>query len=516
MQKKQKPFSSSADARRATQNNPFQPKRSAERDAFPAVGMTLNGYTAPKSTRRGQNPVKPQSKFARFRSKFTKKRIIIGIVIIILAIVGWLGWKIIYNAERLFGGNIFSALTSTKLDGEDEGRVNILLAGNSADDIGHQGATLTDSIMVISIDTRNSTAFMMSIPRDLYVRIPGNGYGKINSVFPAGERSNFSEDDYAEGGMGLLQKVIEDNIGLKTHYNALVNYTALREAVDSVGGVDVTIQSTDRRGLYDSSKDYYTGGVLVRLSNGKHTLNGQQALNLARARGEGRGSYGYANSDFTRTENQRKLILALRAKATSAGVLTNPVRISGLFDAIGGNVSTDLTLGHVRRLQEVTKGIDVANIQSIGLNDADGENLLENYRTSRGESALVPAAGIDDYGDIQAYIERITSTDPVVRENAKIVILNGTTTSGLAAQESDTLEDKKYNVVDIGDADTETVTTTQIIDVTKTKSGTRQALLKQYGGSTATTTNPYANRYDADIIVVIGSDRIPSSSSSNN
>lgn len=491
----------------------MKPVNDARNKDFPGVGMTLNTYASNNAKTRARQPTaspQPKGRFARFRSKITRKRIMLCIVVIILLAVGWLGWKLAYNAQRLFGGNVFSALTSSKLQGEDVGRVNILLAGNSADDVGHDGGSLTDSIMIMSVDTKNKTAFMMSVPRDLYVRIPDVGSGKINAVYPNGERQAFSENGYAKGGMGLLQKVIERDLGIRCDYYALVNYNALREAVNSVGGISFNVESSDKRGLYDPSKDYVTNGPLVKLTNGVHTLNGQQALNLARARGDARGSYGFANSDFDRTENQRKLILALRSKATSAGVLTNPIKLGKLFDAAGNNVETNFTLSDVRRLYDVTKGIGGSAITSVGLNDADGQNLLANYRTPRNESALVPAAGTYDYSDIQRYIQRLTSTNLVVRENAETVVLNGTTTSGIAAKEQAALETKNIRVSLIADADTEDYATTRIIDLSGgAKPATLKALQKRYAGSTITTTDTFAGKYDVDFIIIAGADRIP-------
>lgn len=493
------------------------PKKAAKTTiaaGFPTVGMTLSTYSgsAKQSNNSFAPPKQPRttSRWSRFWGGFSIKRVCLVLLAVVLLTVGYLGFKFAYNANRLFGANVFSALTSSKLDGEDSGRVNILLAGNSADDPGHQGGSLTDSIMILSVDTKNNTAYMMSIPRDLYVSIPGHGHQKINSVYPIGEKEEFSQGGYADGGMGLLQKIIQTNLGITTQYYALVNYNALRDATNSVGGVDITVASSDKRGLYDPSKDWATGGILVKLANGRQHLNGQQALDLARARGDARGSYGFANSDFDRTAHQRQLILALRDKATTAGVLTNPVKLGKLFDSAGANVKTDFNLGDIRRLYDITKGINAANIQSIGLNNADGVNLLDNYRTPRGESALIPAAGLDNYEDIQQYLKRVTSSNPVVRENATIVLLNGTETSGLAARQSDLLEAKNIAVDSVGDAGTAEYTTTQIIDVTGGKKpGTLAALKKALPGSTVTTVNPYGTKYKADFIVILGTDRVP-------
>lgn len=471
--------------------------------------MTLNTYSSSKGNNRSAaskaaKPVKQR--------KVTGKRVATIIGIIMLILVGWLGWKFLYNAHRLFGGNPFSALTSSKLKGESSGRVNLLMAGNSADDPGHQGGTLTDSIMILSIDTKNKTAFMLSIPRDLYVSVPGYGHQKINAVYPLGEKIKFDQSGYAKGGMGLLQKTIKQDFGITSHYYALVNYNALRDAVNAVGGVDITIQSSDRRGLYDPNKDWSTGGPLVKLTNGKHHLNGQQALNLARARGDSSRSYGFANSDFTRAEHQRQLILAIRSKATSAGVLSNPLKLSKLFDSIGNNVDTDMTLGNARRMYEITKDLSGGNIQSVGLNDANGKNLLTNYRTARGESALIPAEGLDDFSAIQRFIQQLTSANLLVREGADVVVLNGTAHNGLASRESDILEEKNFSVSAIADADSENYTKTQIIDLSNGgKPNTKKALQAVYKGSTVTTVNPYGSKYKVDFIVVVGADRIPSS-----
>src|SRR6185437_12301972 len=187
-------------------------------------------------------------------------------------------------------------------------------------------------------------------------------------------------------------------------------------------------------------------------TNGVHHLNGTQALDLARARGDAPGAYGFARSDFDRTEHQRELILALKAKALNAGVLANPFTLSSLFDSVGKNVRTDFTLGEVRRLYDIGKNIKDGSIQSIGLNDANGVNYLASYTSPTGQSALMPAAGLDDFSKIQAYISRLTTNNPIVKEGASVVVLNGTNTAGLAAKAQAALTTHDINVAAIGDA----------------------------------------------------------------
>lgn len=358
------------------------------------------------------------------RPKRSWKKIVAWIMGIIVAIAlvagGWVAWKILRNELKIFGwGGITSLFNQEKLNGEDSGRVNLLLAGNSADDANHGGANLTDSIMIVSIDVKNNTAFMLSIPRDLYVDIPGNGYAKINEAYQDGEADHFSEAGYANGGMGLLEKTVSQHFGIPIHYYALVDYAAVRQAVDAVDGIDVTISSTDPRGLYDPSPDLNNNyKPLVKLSNGVNHLDGVQALGLARARGDHYGSYGYGTGDFTRTANQRAILLALKKKAVASSTLTNPIKLGQLFDSFGNNVKTDLTLGNAKRLYEISKKVPDSAITSVGLNDVDGKSLLTSYTNRLGQSTLIPRAGIDDFSELKALVQKLTTPAATPQPNA--------------------------------------------------------------------------------------------------
>lgn len=508
--------------RRSARPRPVQDIVTAKQQAanFPSVGMTLRSYQYdPRDHRRrniGSPTVVKRGWRQRLRKRITLKRGVLTLAIVMLLVGGWVGGKFIYNAHKLFGGNILSVLTTTKLNGEGDGRVNILLAGNSADDPGHSGGQLTDSIMLISIDTKNNKAFLLSIPRDLWVKVPGDGHQKINGAYVTGESNDFSADGYPAGGMGALEKVVSQNLGLPIHYYALVNYRAFQQAVDSVGGIDLNIQSDDPRGLYDPNIDWTTKGPLVKLSNGQHHLSGQQALDLARARGDAYNSYGFAASDFSRTEHQRQMMVALKNKVITAGTLANPAKLSSLTDAIGNNVVTDFQLNEVHRLYDLTKKIDNSHISSLSLNDANGKSLLASYATPNGQSALIPADGIDDFTSIQAFIKRQTSSDPVVQEAATIVVLNGTSTNGLASKLKTQLTAKNIIVTKTGDALTSTQTVTSIIDVSGGKKpATSAALVKQFGAH-LTTVNPYVNTYKANFIVVLGADQAAKTSASGN
>ena len=176
-----------------------------------------------------------------WKFKWKIKTTILVVLAVLIGLTGWFGSDVLASINKAFHGNIISdvkaVLGQNTLNGESTGRVNILVAGDSTDDPGHQGAALTDSIMLLSIDTKNHTGFMLSIPRDLWVYVPGmNSYQKINA---ANDVSGFSAAGLPSGGMGQLQQIVQDDLGIPVDYYALVNYAAFEDAVNDVGGITI-------------------------------------------------------------------------------------------------------------------------------------------------------------------------------------------------------------------------------------------------------------------------------------
>lgn len=252
--------------------------------------------------------------------------------------------------------------------------------------------------MVLSL-SKSKENYMLSVPRDLYVQIPGEGRAKINEAFQDGERSGFNEEGYTEGGVGLLQKTITEKLGLEIHNYALVDYAAVREIVDALGGITVTIDSSDERGIYDANFQPHEGGPL-ELSNGQHTIDGQTALRLTRARGATSKSYGFPQSDLNRTQNQQQVLAAIKNELNWKLVL-DPRKNSKIFTALGNNIETDVEISEVIPIYRMFIKTPDSQMKSVVLNDFNGKNLLKSYRTPSGQSALIPAAGINDYSEIQ-------------------------------------------------------------------------------------------------------------------
>jgi len=389
-----------------SKKNPTPRKRPAD------YHKLVNTAYQPTTTRRRplseESLLKTQPEEDKKRWFTWKKGLLLFFLVLLtpFVVIGIWDLKNFSNAtSKLFGSsNAFGILAQTPPKSTD-GRTNILLVGYSADDPEHGGATLTDSIMVLSLDKDRKSGYMLSIPRDLYVDIPGEGYAKINEAFQDGERSGFHEPGAPAGGMGLLEKTVTQVTGLEIHNYALINYTTVREIVDALGGITVNIQSPDPRGIYDPNFQPQEGGPL-KLPNGPQTVDGQTALRLTRARGATYGSYGFPESDFNRTQNQQLVLNAIKAELNWKLVL-DPRTNGKIFNAVGNNIQTDVKLSEVIPLYRMFTSVPNDQLKSVTLNNINDVNLLRGYTTRLGQSALIPAAGIDNYEDIQAAIQSL-------------------------------------------------------------------------------------------------------------
>ena len=330
-----------------------------------------------------------------------KKTIVITIVsllsLIILAI-GYVGVRLSLSGGQMFNGNPLIALFSNQdLKRDDNGRSNVLIFGTSEDDPGHSGATLADSIMVLSVDQDTKDAVTISIPRDLWVSYDTpcsiGEEGKINAAYSCALSA--SSQDETVASLEFAKKVGKV-VGLDIQYYAKVNYSFVRESVDALGGIDVTIDSRDSRGIYDVN----TG---LKLPNGQSFINGEQALDLARARGSS-GGYGLEQSNFDREKNQQAVLRAIQQKAVSGGTLANPLKALNLVDSLSANIKTNVESTELRAIIETAAGMQSNEIASLPLNST--ENPLVTTGTYNSQSIVRPIKGLFDYSDIQSYIEQ--------------------------------------------------------------------------------------------------------------
>lgn len=492
--------------------------RHARRSSM-GVDMTLDDTDIPgkKKPRKGFRIRKP--------SKRMVKMLAILLLVALIGYGGFFAWKVISNSSKVFNGNPFAALFNQKeLKTDQYGRTNVLLFGTSEDDAAdgangnHPGAYLTDSIMIASFSKTDKNAYLLSVPRDLWVDYGQqcfNGYkGKINAYYLcATGQNNDGTPSNEVAGQSALRQMVGSIFGISLQYSVHVDYKVLEQAVDAVGGVTVTIDSRDPRGVLDRNFDWTCRYkcYMVKYPNGPASLDGIHALYLARARGDdnGQATYGFGGGNFDREKYQQKILIALKQKATSAGVLSNPVTVTNLLDSLGNNVRTNIQSDEIKSFISLLQGVNTDQMKQLTL--VEPGKMLVTTGMVDGQSVVEPAAGVYDYGDIQHYIKTNISGDKISQENADISVLNSSGVSGQAAKLADKIEAVG---IPVGTIDTAPTGINQgsivIYDQTGGKKPATLAKLKSTvsGAKVVTTGLPSGVTSSSDFVIIVGTNGV--------
>lgn len=425
-------------------------------------------------------------------------KVLLGILAVILLLAAFVGYKIYKSYNKVLVKNMGSSAIGLKSDvvepeklkGEGDGRINILLLG--VGDAGHAGENLSDTMIVASYDPATKDTAMLSIPRDMYVRIAGNGYSKINNAHAFGEQ-------YKQGdGPELAKKTVSEFLGIPIHYYVRTDFSALKQAVDLVGGVDVKIPEdlTDPEYPCEKNENIACGFSIMA---GEQHFNGSAALKYARCR------KGDCGDDYGRAKRQQDILVALREKANSQNLLTNPLKINEMINIVKNNVRTDLAVWEIERLSTILKEIDPNLINSKVIDNKTTQLVVDSNLD--GASVVVPAAGVGNYKDIQSYVRSIFIDGYIKKEAATIKVLNGTSNQTLTKLVSDELKSYNYNVVSSGAADSNNIKSTQIIDYSGGKNTYTIALLEKRLGVKAIAAEKDPNNPEpTDIQIIIGVD----------
>ena len=235
---------------------------------------------------------------------------------------------------------------------------------------GDAGLTFrTDSLMILSIDPATKAIGVLSIPRDLLVQAPGFAEPmKINTVLPNGESRG--------GGPRLLQQTVQYNFGMRIHSYILMDFQALIDLVDIIGGIQISIDYTIDDPKYP---DMNYGYDPLYIPEGTHWLNGYNALRFARTR--------HGNNDMRRAERQQQVLYAIHDRLLSFEMIPRLIaQAPQLWQTLSDNFYTSLELGQAVQLGLYVKDIDISSISTGVMN----YNYVEDYTTDDGLFALVP------------------------------------------------------------------------------------------------------------------------------
>ncbi|MBI2335068.1 LCP family protein [Candidatus Daviesbacteria bacterium] len=311
------------------------------------------------------------------------------------------------------------------------GFVNVLLLGLAGGN--HDGSTLTDTIIIASLNLKTKKVYLLSIPRDLW--LPALRV-KVNAV-------------YQSGGLNLAKIVTGNIVGLPIHYGLRVDFAGFVKAVDILEGIEVTVErqfddynypiagkeedlcgfreeerefsEEEAKGLNilpgkqkvlispegtiatDSAKEdqgakYFTCRFeRISFKKGKTLMDGETALKFVRSR---HGTNGEA-SDFARSKRQQLTLQALRSRLLSAQTLLDAQKLSQLTKTFGSSIDTDISVKDSLEFARLFKDVD--SVQNFILDDS----LLAHPNPADYGGAYVLISEDDDFSNIQEYVRRV-------------------------------------------------------------------------------------------------------------
>lgn len=424
---------------------------------------------------------------------FQKKgwRITFLVLLVILIVAGsyfaylYASGKRIFDPNNLTGSPFFAKGSNYQLRGEGDGRINILVMGKGG--AGHDGGGLTDSMMVVSVNPVDKTAAMLSIPRDLYVPVPNSKkYVKINEIFQAGDKEKRG------GGPALVKQAVGDILDLPIHYYVAVDFYGFKKLVDQIGGIDVYVDKNLSDPFYPDQN--MQGYDPFYIKAGQKRLDGETALKYARSR------YGSAGGDFDRALRQQKVLSAVKDKIMNLGFLANPKKLVDLINIIGDHVRTDFTPNEVYAMAKMLKDVDTSKIISKVLTTGSDGELVDAYINCDVKCVYISKPKTGNWEQIQRVAHELFTDPDLVKEDAKIEVLNGSSKAGLASQLADVLKSYSYKVVNVDTAKSK-YPKTVIYDYSNgSKSITLKFLAKRLSADIIKQT-PTGNNVDISIIV---------------
>jgi LCP family protein required for cell wall assembly len=404
-------------------------------------------------------------------------------------------------------------------DYERKERINILLLG--LDRRPNETYSRTDTMILVTIDPNTNSAGMLSIPRDLWVSIPGYGEDRINKAYFEGGRNN-----YPGGGPALAMKTVQYNLGVPVHFYAQIDFRGFEEIIDTLGGIDIYVPETiDDPKFPDSNYGYDP----FYIEEGAHQLDGHDAMRYARTRAT-------PGSDFSRAKRQQQVLLAMRDKALQIGIIP---KIPELWNTFSDTVKTDLQLVDILELAQLADAINADSITSEVIDyrmtvnyvvPETGAQVLLPLREkikvmveqmfAETEPPDLPQGPSEAEIQAQATAEAQTLAQEIeqqaqrieevkvflAQENAGVVVQNGTNVANLASQTALYLKNQGFNIVQFSPADNNTYTQSVIVVYNEDKNYTLQLLSAIFNIEEENIRRSPNLQSDVDFRVIIGSD----------
>ena len=403
--------------------------------------------------------------------------------------------------------------SSAPLRGEERGRINILLLGIGGK--GHDGAELTDTMMVMSLDTASKKVALLSIPRDLAVPIESSGWRKINSV------NALSEQKQPGSGGTAASQATSVVLDAPIDYYVKVDFDGFKQLIDQLGGVNVCVDNTFDDYTYpaDGQEDnpvYNARYEHLHFDAGCQKMDGTTALKYARSR----HSIGPEGTDFARARRQQKIIEAVKERLLSKDTIFNPALVAQMVSNLTSHIDTNMKIWEMVKMWTLVKDIKRDDISTKVLSNAPDGLLMDTVGES-GAYLLMPRTG--NFSEVRYLFKNIfsvpaTAETVVKADNVKIQIMNGTWINGLATKTSIDLEKLGFKIVGLANSSRQDFETSVIYDLTFGQKEEALKLLKEKTGANVSFNMPdwlkedlakyiTANKSDhPELVLILGTD----------
>ncbi len=269
---------------------------------------------------------------------------------------------------------------------------NFLLLGMPG--YGNDAPDLTDTIVLAKINPDPLKITLVSIPRDLWVKVPDSEYfSKINSLYANGKAAR--NQDY---GLQLIRQKVEQITNEKIDYCALVDLSVVKQIIDELGGINVLIEKDIKDEQFPGPNHSYQ---TFEIKAGWRYLDGETASKYMRTRHS-------VGGDFDRIKRQQQILEATKQKLMNVDPIFELPELLKIAANIWGNIQTNISLTQLPAFWQIAKKISPNDVNNIIL-DSDLENGVlssgRNIPGFAGMSVLVPKAGVENYDEIQKFIE---------------------------------------------------------------------------------------------------------------
>jgi LCP family protein required for cell wall assembly len=339
------------------------------------------GGSTPRPPVPGGRPSAPRP---RPKPRWGRIALVVSAAVVALAVFAGLGaWAYTRSLEAgLARADPFSQITGGRPARAVSGALNILMLGSDSRDPdakAEAGQWRTDTMMLMHITASHDKAYVISIPRDLYVYIPqspshpelGGTKAKINAA-------------YAWGGLPLTVQTVEGFTGVRIDHVVLIDFGGFKEVTDALGGVDMNVEQ-DVTSIHKPFRHF---------RKGMNHFNGEEALDYCRQR------YQFPDGDFARMRHQQQFLKALMDKATSTGTMANPAKLNAFLQTVTKALTVDkdfsivdmaLQFRHVR-----SSDVQFLTSPNAGSQTVDGQSVVVSDRAKA--SALYDAVAKDTVG----------------------------------------------------------------------------------------------------------------------